>query len=84
MKVDSLAPVRGYVLVSLNDIRAGRGAAPHCDAELPRICPTCDARAVLPLDAATRAAQPDATTHVCHPVLDGCNGGFSIYATSAV
>lgn len=67
------------IVSSLADIRAGISAAPHCDASEPRTCTLCEVRAVLPLDPGTRMAQPDATTHVCHPVLGGCNHGFTIY-----
>jgi hypothetical protein len=70
---------RAQILVSLADIRAGRVAAPCCSAELPRVCAICQAVAVLPLNPETRMAQPDATTHVCHPVLGGCNHGFTVY-----
>lgn len=66
-------------IVSVNDIREGFAAAPYCDAERPRVCPTCGHWAVLPLNTKTRLAQPDETTHVCHPVLGGCNGGFTVY-----
>ena len=39
-------------------------------------CPLCRAKAVVPLTPPQKAAQPDDTTHVCHPGLDGCNHGF--------
>lgn len=51
-------------------------AAPCCDPARPFKCPKCGVVAVLPLDAASLAEQPDATTHVCHPLLGGCNHGF--------
>jgi hypothetical protein len=51
---------------------------PHCEQVEPIQCPMCGACAVLPLDAETRAAQPDDTTHVCHPMLEGCNHGFAL------
>lgn len=37
---------------------------------------SCGVRAVVPLTEKQRAKQPDATTHVCHPALGGCNQGF--------
>lgn len=42
------------------------------------LCPLC-ARpgAVVPLTPGQRAAQPDDTTHVCHPAWGGCNNGFA-------
>jgi hypothetical protein len=77
---DRIRPTRsGHVFGFLDDMITGRTAAPHCDAEVARPCPSCRTRAVLPLDAATRAKQNDATTHVCHPVLGGCNQGFTVY-----
>jgi len=39
-------------------------------------CPTCGAHAVIALPKALRDEQPDDTTHVCHPLAGGCNGGF--------
>lgn len=41
-----------------------------------KLCPLCGAIAVVPLTPAQLAAQPDNTTHVCHPHLGGCNHGF--------
>ena len=40
-------------------------------------CPKCGAQAVVALTPAERLAQPDDTTHVCHPMLGGCNHGFT-------
>jgi len=40
-------------------------------------CPRCGADAVVELTPAQRLAQPDDTTHVCHPLLGGCNHGFT-------
>jgi hypothetical protein len=62
----------------LLDIAHGRAAAPMCEAAIPRECKVCGALAVLPLDAETRAKQPDGTTLVCHPVLGGCNLGYEV------
>jgi hypothetical protein len=58
-------------------IRHGVQPAPHCAPAHPLCCPLCRAQAVLPLDSETRKGQPDGTTHVCHPVLGGCNHGFT-------
>jgi len=41
-----------------------------------KLCPLCGALAVVPLTPRQLAAQPDNTTHVCHPGFDGCNQGF--------
>jgi hypothetical protein len=41
-------------------------------------CPHCKRRAVIELPAAILSSQPDATTHVCHPLLLGCNHGFKL------
>lgn len=73
-----------FTVTPVAQIVQGRAAAPHCVAAVPMPCPRCGARAVLPLDDATQAQQPDETTHVCHPVLDGCNVGFAIIETRAV
>lgn len=70
------------VATSLPDIRDGKAPAPYCEAAPPRVCSSCGVLAVLPLDAEARLAQPDATTHVCHPILGGCNQGFTVYATA--
>jgi hypothetical protein len=78
-RVGEFVAVLGPVVTLVSDIRAGKAAAPHCDAEKPQQCSACGKYAVLPLDRETRIAQPDAT-HVCHPVLDGCNQGFTVYA----
>jgi hypothetical protein len=40
-------------------------------------CPKCGKRAIVELTPAQRLAQPDDTTHVCHPGLGGCNHGFT-------
>ena len=40
-------------------------------------CPLCGAYAIVELTPAQRLAQPDDTTHVCHPALQGCNHGFT-------
>jgi len=40
-------------------------------------CPRCGVRAIVELTPAQRLAQPDDTTHVCHPLLGGCNHGFT-------
>lgn len=45
-----------------------------------RLCPICRTRAVVDLDPFNLAKQPDETTHICHPVLKGCNHGFSVDA----
>lgn len=44
---------------------------PLCD------CPLCGKRAIVELTPEQRLAQPDDTTHVCHPALGGCNHGFT-------
>lgn len=43
-----------------------------------QLCPICDTVAVVNLAPHELAKQPDETTHVCHPVLGGCNHGFSV------
>ncbi len=40
-------------------------------------CPLCGKRAIVALTPEQRLAQPDDTTHVCHPLLGGCNHGFT-------
>ena len=40
-------------------------------------CPMCEAHAIVALTPEQRLAQPDDTTHVCHPLLGGCNHGFT-------
>lgn len=47
---------------------------PLCD------CPACGVRAIVALSPAQRLAQPDDTSHVCHPALGGCNHGFTLKA----
>jgi hypothetical protein len=41
-------------------------------------CPACNKPAVVALPAAILAEQSDETTHVCHPLLGGCNGGYVV------
>ena len=41
-------------------------------------CSFCGENAVVPLTPSQLAQQPDDTTHVCHPALDGCNQGFAV------
>jgi len=41
-----------------------------------KYCPMCRRFAVVPLTLKQRRKQPDNTTHVCHPVIGGCNQGF--------
>ena len=66
----------GTKIASVRGIMDGTEAAPFCDAALPAFCPICGMLAVLPLDAETRAKQPDGTTHVCYHPIGGCNHGF--------
>jgi hypothetical protein len=40
-------------------------------------CPFCHRAVVCALPPPIRAAQPDDTTHVCHPFFGGCNQGFA-------
>ncbi len=40
-------------------------------------CPLCGTLAIVALTPVQRLAQPDDTTHVCHPALGGCNHGFT-------
>lgn len=63
---------------NLTAVRAGKVAAPKCDAVPARRCPLCGADAVLLLNLQTRSEQPDATVAVCHPLLGGCNHGFAL------
>ena len=42
-----------------------------------RLCSMCGKVAVVDLAPHFLAKQTDGTTHVCHPVLGGCNHGFS-------
>lgn len=56
---------------------------PHCQEAPPTVCPLCGAIAVLPLDDTTRAMQPDGTTHVCHPTLEGCSAGYVLAPLAA-
>lgn len=53
-----------------------RGRAHSLSRKAAKKCPLCGAKAVVALPAAILAEQPDATTHVCHPLLGGCNHGF--------
>jgi len=47
-----------------------------CEVE-PGACPFCFADGtVVALPKPLLEKQPDATTHVCHPGLGGCNQGF--------
>lgn len=41
-----------------------------------KFCPLCGVLAVVDLSPHNLAKQDDGTTHVCHPVLGGCNHGF--------
>ncbi len=41
------------------------------------VCQFCGAVALVSLPLPLLQAQPDDTTHVCHPALGGCNHGFS-------
>lgn len=47
------------------------------------LCPFCTTYAVVKLTPTQAAFQNDGTTHVCHPVLGGCNHGFAMEADSA-
>lgn len=42
-----------------------------------RPCQICGKTAVVDLAPHELAKQTDGTTHVCHPVLGGCNHGFA-------
>lgn len=47
------------------------------DEEDKQSCPQCGAKSVVPLTRLQLAKQPDDTTHVCHPMLGGCNQGYA-------
>lgn len=47
-------------------------------------CPLCGAHAIVALTPPQRLAQPDDTTHVCNPLLGGCNHGFTDSRTREV
>lgn len=64
--------VGGEALVQWRDLT--QSDAPVQD---PAVCPFCLAKAVLKLTPKLTSAQPDDTTHVCHPALGGCNQGFA-------
>ncbi len=53
----------------------GEGAY-RCEV-LQAPCPRCAALALTQLPPPLLEQQPDETTHVCHPMLGGCNRGFS-------
>lgn len=53
----------------------GREAVLYAVADR-KLCPACNTFAVVPLTPTQLAAQPDNTTHVCHPAFDGCNQGY--------
>lgn len=55
----------------------GRELASY-SVEDKKLCPFCGVFAVVPLTPQHLAAQPDETTHVCHPALGGCNQGFGL------
>lgn len=40
-------------------------------------CPLCGVLAICELPKFLKDAQPDDTTHVCHPSFGGCNHGFA-------
>lgn len=44
----------------------------------PQACPDCGRRCIVPLPKPMAEQQPDATTHVCHPSIGGCNQGFEV------
>lgn len=44
-------------------------------------CQFCSKWAVVALPEGLKAVQPDDTTHVCHPILGGCNQGYAMGAT---
>jgi len=41
-------------------------------------CPRCRQAAVVRLPEALIALQPDDSTHICHPIVGGCNHGFAL------
>jgi hypothetical protein len=61
--------------VKINWMIAGK--VYECERE-KGACPFCGALdSVVELPEPLAAQQPDGTTHVCHPGLDGCNHGFA-------
>lgn len=62
-----------------SELPDGREISLISDAD-KKVCPSCYQLAVVPLTPKQLAAQPDATTHVCHPALGGCNQGFELTA----
>ena len=53
-----------------------KGRAHSLSRKAAQKCPLCGVKAVCKLPEAIRAEQPDGTTHVCHPLMGGCNHGF--------
>lgn len=54
------------------------------ESSVEAACPKCGRTAVVALPTVLAAAQPDETTHVCHPSVGGCNYGFSRELTFSV
>jgi hypothetical protein len=59
---------------------AAPGQVVTLDREAARVCQLCGAKAVVPLTPEQLALTKDDTVAVCHPVLDGCNTGFTVSA----
>lgn len=60
-------------------LRWGYKGERFVSATLERRCPACGRRwSIVELPPSLRAAQPDDTTHVCHPLAGGCNHGFAL------
>ncbi len=63
-----------------NAVIWGRANRPKESIHTPVVgpCQFCHKLAVVALPVEFAAKQADNTTHVCHPVLGGCNQGFEM------
>lgn len=57
-------------------IYSDHGKITHTMCKVECLCSHCLVPAIVALPEVLRAQQLDATTHVCHPGLGGCNMGF--------
>jgi len=61
----------------MKKIRWGYKGKLYVSDVLAQSCPKCGKKAIVELPEDILAAQPDDTTHVCHPSAGGCNHGYA-------
>lgn len=69
---------QSWLIVELGHMFVWHVGKEDFECSIERMCPLCGIAAVVKLPKPLLDAQPDKTTHVCHPAFGGCNHGFEV------